>query len=72
VRTGLSLAGRQGLRRHYREQAIAQAELTGLTLRCRNLAGDMDNPGHRLCQGESPGGAGCLCRCHDHPDPVKP
>jgi hypothetical protein len=38
-----------------------------VTIRCKMLADDMDNPGHRLCQGESRGGAGCLCRCHDNP-----
>jgi hypothetical protein len=62
---GSSLAERQATRKRYRDQAIARAERTGVTLRCAGLADDMDNPDHRLCQGESRGGVGCLCRCHD-------
>lgn len=61
----MSLAERIAARNRYREQAIAQAERKGLTLRCQDLLDDMDNPDHRLCRGEDDGGAGCLCRCHD-------
>ena len=64
---GMSLAERQAARKRYRDQAIARAERTGLTNRCAELLDAMDDPGHRLCQGESRGGAGCLCRCHDNP-----
>jgi hypothetical protein len=64
---GMSLAERQAARKRLRDEAIARAERLGMTLRCQMLADDMDNPGHQLCQGESRGGAGCLCRCHDNP-----
>jgi hypothetical protein len=67
VTAGLSLAERKTLRQKYRAEAIARAEQMGRTLRCRDLADDMDDPGHRLCRGESRGGSGCLCRCHDNP-----
>ncbi len=63
---GMSLSERIRLRERYRQAAIEQAAKRGVTLRCQHLADDMDNPGHRLCQGEQPGGAGCLCRCHDN------
>lgn len=62
-----SLAERQAARARYRQEAIARAEGMGLTLRCRDLLDDMDNPEHGLCRGEDPGGSGCLCRCHDKP-----
>jgi hypothetical protein len=63
---GLSFSEREALRDQYRQRAIAQAEKLGVTLRCRYLDYDLNDPGHQLCRGESPGGAGCLCRCHDH------
>jgi hypothetical protein len=56
---------RQAQRARYRARAIASAERMGVTQRCASLLDDMDNPGHRLCRGEDPGNAGCLCRCHD-------
>jgi hypothetical protein len=67
---GMSLAERQAARQRYRDQAIARAALLGVTSRCQVLADDMDNPDHQLCRGESRGGAGCLCRCHDNPGAV--
>src|SRR6266705_1839657 len=48
-----------------RQAAVKQAAKMGVTPRCEGLADDMDNPDHRLCQGERPGNAGCLCQCHD-------
>jgi len=62
---GRSLAERQAARRRNRDEGIARAALVGLTLRCRDLADDPDDPSHGFCQGEEPGGSGCLCRCHD-------
>lgn len=66
---GMTLAERQELRERIRQRALEDAERriaeSGLTLRCRN-AGD-DKGSHAICQGESPGGAGCLCTCHDNP-----
>lgn len=60
-----TLPERKAARERIREHALAQAERTGLTIRCASLLDDMDNPDHGLCRGETPGGAGCLCRCHD-------
>ena len=62
---GLTLAEREELRARYREAAIAEAALMGMTIRCRNLQHDLADSGHRMCQGERPGNSGCLCRCHD-------
>jgi hypothetical protein len=63
----MTLAERQAARRRYRDKAILQAALMGLTIRCRELQDDLDSPDHRLCRGEDPAGTGCLCRCHDNP-----
>ncbi len=56
---------RQVLRQKFLDAAVARAETTGLTARCKRVASDLDHPDHHLCRGESAGGAGCLCRCHD-------
>ena len=63
--TRLTLPERVALRKHYREQAIRRAERTGLSARCADSLDDMDSRSHEACLGETPGGAGCLCRCHD-------
>jgi hypothetical protein len=69
LRAGMSTAERRELREQYRQRAVAGAEeraaRAGLTLRCQR-AGDRAAE-HRACQGESRGGAGCLCTCHDNP-----
>ena len=62
---GMTLEERQAARRRYREHAIKESQRRGLTGRCAGLMDDLDHPGHRLCQGESRGGVGCLCFCHD-------
>jgi hypothetical protein len=58
-------AEREAQRQRYRDGAIATAALMGLTIRCRDLQNDLADPAHRMCYGEGPRGAGCLCRCHD-------
>ena len=60
-----SPAEREAQRQRYRDKAIAEAALMGITIRCRNLQADLGHPDHRYCQGEAKRGAGCLCRCHD-------
>jgi hypothetical protein len=60
-----SLAEREAQRERYRDKAIAEAALMGLTIRCRDLQTDLADPAHRMCHGEAKRGAGCLCRCHD-------
>lgn len=74
---GMSFAERQSARQRIRERAFADAEhkarTAGLTMRCeRAMALEGASPElisaeHRACRGESPGGAGCLCECHDNP-----
>ena len=63
---GMSLAGRDAARSRYRDEAIRAAALKGMTMRCQGLQHDLLDPDHRLCRGEQPGNAGCLCRCHDN------
>lgn len=58
-------AEREAVRERIRQHALANAARVGITFRCQ-MAGD-DTGQHRACRGESPGGAGCLCRCHDNP-----
>lgn len=60
-----SMAKRQAERQRYRDRALAAAERIGVTLRCQRAMDGIDD--HRLCRGESHGGSGCLCTCHDNP-----
>ena len=68
---GMGYEEREALRRRYREQALAEAAGRGLTLRCqraRRLDGAdpaLVRAEHQACRGESRGGGGCLCECHD-------
>ena len=68
---GMSHEEREAQRRRYREQALAEAADRGLTLRCqraRRLDGAdpaLVRAEHQACRGESRGGGGCLCECHD-------
>lgn len=62
---GLSLEQRQALREKYLGAALAQAAKMGLTGRCKRVLDNLASPDHERCRGEEPGGAGCLCRCHD-------
>jgi hypothetical protein len=66
----MSLAERQALRKAYRDEAVARAALMAMSLRCRDLQSDLDDPGHRYCRGEDRGSSGCLCKCHDNPGAV--
>ena len=65
----MSRAAREAQRQRYLDRAVQQAALAGVTLRCRRVASDLDHPDHQVCRGEGPGGAGCLCRCHDREEP---
>lgn len=69
--SGMTFAEREAQRERYRLRALAEAAVTGLTLRCRYATESALGPEyHEGCLGESPGGAGCLCRCHDNPGAV--
>jgi hypothetical protein len=62
---GMNLEQRQAMRQRYLDKAASNAERMGLTARCKRVVSDLDHPDHQVCRGEDPGGAGCLCRCHD-------
>lgn len=66
----MSLPERQAQRQRYRDRALEQAEQMGLTMRCQGAIALGSEEEHRRCRGESPGGAGCLCTCHDNPGVV--
>jgi hypothetical protein len=65
ARTGRTRAEREAQRQLYLARALVTAAQMGVTLRCRRVIGDLASPQHKICRGEGPGGAGCLCRCHD-------
>jgi len=67
MRAGMGTAEREEQRQRYRDAALESAALLGMTLRCRQAIASGLEEEHRRCLGESRGGAGCLCTCHDNP-----
>jgi hypothetical protein len=68
LRRHMTILERRKLREEIlaRELALAhqRASEAGLTLRCQD-AMRLTGVQHASCEAEDPGGAGCLCQCHD-------
>lgn len=75
LRRGMTVLDRQKLReeviRAELQRAYERAARYGLSMRCARAmlmtGGDPElvRAEHGRCRGEEPGGAGCLCQCHD-------
>lgn len=62
---GRTQAEREAQRQRYVDEAIQRAKQLGVSIRCVEAERFGVEADHRLCRGESRGGSGCLCRCHD-------
>ena len=65
---GRTSADREAARQSYIDAAVQRARYMGLSMRCEwahQWGRSLNDPEHGMCRGESRGGAGCLCQCHD-------
>jgi len=62
---GRTQTDREAMRQRYVNEAILRAKFLGMTLRCQDAERTGNEADHKFCRGESRGGSGCLCRCHD-------